>query len=461
VNGKPHGGRNRGGVGADVPLMPSQEEPESRSDRGGTTVELEARVDRGPWGLEVGSPTGVSTRRLLPGEQIILGSARHADLRVSDPSVSGRHARIAATDAGILVEDLGSKNGLFVGGARVGRATLSGAGCGFVAGCTTVTLRHALEVEAVSDTEGPIEGIVGCSAPMRRLAQEVRRVARLRRPVLVHGESGSGKELVAQALHRLSGRAGSFVPLNAGTIAESLADAELFGHRRGSFTGAVSTRRGAFEEAHQGTLFLDEVADLPLAVQVKLLRVVEDGVVRAVGGGDPVAVDVRLVTATWADLHARAVEGRFRADLLHRVSALVIEVPPLRERLSDLPLLCEAFLTAMAPELGEKRLTAAARGMLSAYRFPGNVRELWSILYRAAAAAPGPVVDTGHVGLSVMQRSPDPRRLCRPEAHALLERHGGNVSAAARAAGVPRSTFRFWLAGRESGRKKGPAPVGS
>jgi DNA-binding NtrC family response regulator len=421
------------------------------SQRRDDTIELDAPAERGPWGLEVGSPKGVSFREIRAGDRIILGSARRSDLRVADRSVSGQHVRIEATETGVIVEDLGSTNGLYVGGARVGRATLAGAGCGFVAGRTTVRLRPAVELEELGECVEPIDGLVGASLVMQRLARDIRKLTRLRRPVLVQGESGSGKDVVARALHALSGRRGTFVPLNVGTIAESLADAELFGHRRGSFTGAVSARPGAFVEADGGTLFLDEIAELSTAVQVKLLRVVEDGLVRAVGGDDSVVVDVRLVTATWADLTERVEQGRFREDLFHRLSMLTLRVPPLRERLSDLPVLSEVLLARMQDEVGHKRLTAAAHAVLAAYRWPGNVRELSSALYRAAVAAPGPDIHAHHLGLRRPRHAEaeSTRRLSREHALALLERFEGNVSAAARAAGVPRSTFRFWVSGRK------------
>jgi DNA-binding NtrC family response regulator len=226
-------------------------------------------------------------------------------------------------------------------------------------------------------------------------------------------------------------------------LPETLADAELFGHRRGAFTGAVSSRVGAFEQAHEGTLFLDEIAELPLSVQVKLLRVVEDGMVRALGASQPLRVAVRLVSASWAKLDERVLEGRFRADLYHRLSTVVVELPPLRERRSDIAQLSHSLLRRLRPELGERTLSSAALSRLVQQNWPGNVRELGAVLYRAAASADSEIL-ARHIDEASRQALQARRSV--EEARAMLELCGGNVSQAARAAGVPRSTFRAWLA---------------
>jgi DNA-binding NtrC family response regulator len=246
-------------------------------------------------------------------------------------------------------------------------------------------------------------------------------------------------------VHQLSRRTGLYLPLNVGALPESLADAELFGHRRGAFTGAVTNRAGAFEYAHRGTLFLDEIAELAPPVQVKLLRVVEDGQVRPVGGLESLAVDVRIVSASWAPLEERVDSGSFREDLYHRISTFVLRVPPLRNRKSDISALSRVFLKRLSDDVGDKELTSAALARLVAHSWPGNVRELGSALCRAAVRAPGKEIDASHVegALDRPTRSRT-RALSQPEA-ALLLRQAGSVSAAARAAGVPRSTFRSWL----------------
>jgi DNA-binding NtrC family response regulator len=262
---------------------------------------------------------------------------------------------------------------------------------------------------------------------------------------LLQGESGTGKDVVARGLHQLSRRSGGYVPLNVGALPESLADAELFGHRRGAFTGALHSRPGAFEQADAGTLFLDEIADLPLGIQIKLLRVVEDGSVRPLGSTSPLQVDVRIVSASWAALEERVDGGSFRADLYHRLSTVVIELPPLRQRKSDIPELARALLRRIRDEVGERQLTSAALSRLVSHDWPGNVRELGSVLYRAAMATTEPEIQAEHVQINAARTLQRLAPLGPDDAIRLLREHQGNVSAAARAAGVPRSTFRAWL----------------
>jgi DNA-binding NtrC family response regulator len=422
--------------------------PASRDER---TLEIAWHRARGPWAVEVGSVHQSQSAELRPGQRLTLGSGRGADLRLQDRWVSARHCSVVAADDGLQLVDHCSTNGLFFGTARVREAALPATGGSFVVGRTTVTLRPLDADDAVSRCK-PIPGVVGSSAPMRRIARDVRRYARLRAPVLLQGESGTGKDLIARALHDLAQRTGQYVPLNVGAIAESLADAELFGHRRGAFTGAVTSRAGAFEQADQGTLFLDEVAELSPRVQVKLLRVVEDGQVRPIGASQPVRVRVRIVSATWASLAQRVADGRFRPDLLHRLSTVVIELPPLRQRKSDIPALCHALLERQTDEFGPKRLTSAALARLVAYRWPGNVRELSSVLYRAAANSEAPEIRAEHIRLaSPAARGAGPPALTPVDALRLLACHDGNVSAAARAAHVARRTFRAWLDKARSG----------
>jgi DNA-binding NtrC family response regulator len=287
---------------------------------------------------------------------------------------------------------------------------------------------------------------MGAAPPSGRTSAARRRIASLDAPVLVLGESGTGKDVVARAIHALSQRRGRYVPINAGALGEALADSELFGHCRGAFTGAVQARSGAFEQADRGTLFLDEVADLALSIQVKLRRAVENGEVRPLGGTAPIQVKTRLVAATWAPLDARVEAGTFRADLYHRISTFVIRVPPLRQRRSDIPALASAVLSARRDELGERRLSAAALQRLAAYAFPGNVRELFSIVYRAAALCSQREISGADIEAALPSAPPrevERRRVV--DARQLLDVHGGNVSAAARSARVARSTFRSWL----------------
>lgn len=417
------------------------------------TERIARKGQSGPWQVELANPKFTLSQIVPCGACIRIGSSVRADIRVEDPTVSALHAELRACSEGLEVRDLDSKNGVFIGGARVQSALLRGAHCGFVLGRTTVSICPLSDSDDRTD-EAEIPGLVGRSQLMRRLAREIRRFARLRAPVLLQGESGTGKDVVAHTLHELSGRQGNYVALNVGGLTASLSDAELFGHRRGAFTGAVHSRAGAFEEAHGGTLFLDEIADLDPAIQVKLLRVVEDGRVRPLGTNELLEVDARVVSASWSNIEERVLAGEFRTDLYHRISTITLRIPPLRKRLSDLPVLTAHFLQRFADELGEHELTGAGLARLMDYAWPGNVRELGSVVYRAAAIA-GTVrhIDLQHVEQALPKLGARKRfGLSRSEAERLLEQHDGNVSAAARSARVPRTTFRAWL--RKTGREE-------
>ncbi len=432
--------------------------PESGStdaERSNATVELTWRRVAGPWWIEVTDGVRAAGRTIEPGESLVVGSGRDGvDLRLEDRTVSARHCRLDATAAGLLVTDLGSTNGVLCGAGRVERTLLADGGAVAVG---RTTLLVSLPSGDAGDDGGPaIPGLVGESPPMRRLAREIHRVARLRGAVLIQGESGTGKDLVARALHVLSGRSGEYVPINVGAIAESLVDAELFGHTRGAFTGAVASRPGAFEQANRGTLFLDEVADLSPAGQVRLLRVIEDGLVRPVGSSQVTAVDVRVVSASWASLSQRMDSGQLRADLYHRLSTFFVKLPALRERRGDLPALCRALLTRYEDELGPRRLAPRALLVLLAHPWPGNVRELASVLYRAAARADGAEIDLEHLDLGPAAVTRARATVASPATATRAVAHcGGNISAAARSLGVARSTLRGWLA-----REAPPVPTG-
>jgi DNA-binding NtrC family response regulator len=227
--------------------------------------------------------------------------------------------------------------------------------------------------------------MVGTSEAMGELARLIRLVAPRSTTVLIEGETGTGKEVVARAVHRLSERAGkSFVVLNCAAIPEALLEAELFGHTRGAFTGAVQSRTGRIEAAHGGTLFLDEIGEMPLALQAKMLRFLECGELQRVGDNETMRVDVRVVAATHQPLEKRAEEGTFRLDLYHRLAVFPVEVPALRTRMEDLGLLAEHFLERMGQEMPRKRLTIEAEARLHEHHWPGNVRELMHVLERGA-----------------------------------------------------------------------------
>lgn len=237
----------------------------------------------------------------------------------------------------------------------------------------------------------------GGSSTMADVRALIQRVARSQAPIAINGESGSGKELAARAVHDCSGRRdGPFVAVNCGAIPEQLVEAEFFGYRKGAFTGADADRDGFFQTAKGGTLFLDEVADLPLAMQVKLLRAIQERSVRRVGGMSEESVDVRLISATHQNLAQCVMQGRFRQDLFYRLNVIDIRIPPLRERREDIPLLARHLLTALAPDLV---LSQAAIEKLSGYDFPGNVRELGNILERSAALAEGEEIGPGDLNV--------------------------------------------------------------
>jgi DNA-binding NtrC family response regulator len=410
-------------------------------DQETTTLQLPSPPRR--WRLRFLTANRERLRLLSLGESLVVGSGADADLTLVDPTVSACHCRIDVTKEGLLVIDQSSKNGLFVGGSRVERVLLSQAGAAFSIGHTTV-LAEAKEVGDPASGHAGFDdlGLVGESDAIASVRAQIRQVARLTAPVLVLGESGTGKDVVAVAIHRLSGRGGPYLPLNMAAFSEGLIDAELFGHQRGSFTGAEASRPGAFEQAHGGTLFLDEIADFSPSGQAKLLRVIEDGMIRAVGSAAARKVDVRLISATCAPLEDRVLEERFRHDLYHRLSTLVVEVPPLRRRRADIPILARALLARMSGEVGHKHLSPSALDLLLGAAFPGNVRELAKTLYRAAALYPGDVIEPGHLELS--RESSRTARLDYRTAAELVSSHG-SISAAARAAGVPRTTLRSVL----------------
>lgn len=293
-------------------------------------------------------------------------------------------------------------------------------------------LREALEADKRSllsrlGRQDISESVIGAETGLREVMERVELVAHSDVPVLILGETGSGKEVVARAIHNGSRRAaGPFMRVNCGAIPPELIDSELFGHERGSFTGAVSMRKGWFERADGGTLFLDEVGELPLAAQVRLLRILQDGTFERVGGQRPQHVDVRVVAATNQDLRAMAADGKFREDLWYRIAVFIIQIPPLRERIEDIPALAAHFALRAAKRLGTTSLVPSPEDndLLVAYSWPGNVRELAAVIERAAILGNGRHlevakalgVDVG-VGTRGASTGPDqPLRVPRPEA---------------------------------------------
>ncbi len=262
------------------------------------------------------------------------------------------------------------------------------------------TLQPADQAVSAAELPSPSDDaeLLGDSPPMRDLFRAIGRLSQAPLAVLITGETGTGKELVARALHRHSPRAARpFVALNTAAIPAELLESELFGHEAGAFTGAARRHVGRFEQADGGTLFLDEIGDMPAALQTRLLRVLAEGEFFRVGGRELISVDVRVIAATHQDLDAAVAAGRFRADLLHRLDVVRLRTPPLRERRDDVPLLAERFLAQAVQQLGigAKRFRRGALARLQQYDWPGNVRELENLCWRVAALAPGDTIDIG------------------------------------------------------------------
>lgn len=300
-----------------------------------------------------------------------------------------------------------------------------------------------------------LEGLIGRSRPMIRMFERIGRVASSPAPVLITGETGTGKDLVAQAIHRASGR-DPFVAINCAALPDQLLESELFGHVQGAFTGAARNKQGLVGAAEGGTLFLDEVAELPLALQSKLLRFLQSGEYRPVGEVEIRKANVRTVAATHRELKSAVREGRFREDLYFRIHVLHVGVPALRERPADIPLLAERHLAAVAEreDRTELRFSPAALAALVAYRWPGNVRELLNVVERAAIFVEGPEIELQDLPEEVrgtsdridVIRSANERQMTMAELEreytlATLRRCGGNKSRAAEALGIPRRTL--------------------
>lgn len=255
---------------------------------------------------------------------------------------------------------------------------------------------------SVNTVQLPRVKLLGRSGAMDKLRELIERVSRSQAPVHVYGESGTGKELVAQLIHEAGARRdGPFVPVNCGAIPTELMESELFGHKKGSFTGAISDKQGMIQSAEGGTLFLDEIADLPLHMQVKLLRVIQEKSVRQVGDSRESPIDVRILSATHKNLSTLVADGKFREDLFYRINVIEIRVPPLRERLDDINELVNAIVARLGRQAdgGQLKITEAALRSLRDYHFPGNVRELENILERAATLCSGGKIDTGDLQL--------------------------------------------------------------
>ena len=390
----------------------------------------------------------------------LVGQSQACEIRLSDPEVSRRHVALELAGKRLRITDLGSTNGTFVDGVSVVDA--------FVRGDETVRLGGtALRIEREAEqkrTEPPratsFGRMLGASSEMRRIYPLCERLARSSVPVILEGETGTGKELLGESLHEQGPRAsGPFVVFDCTAVAGTLMEAELFGHERGAFTGAVAQRKGVVEQAHGGTLFVDEIGDLAPSLQPKLLRVIERAEVRRIGGDRAIKVDVRIIAATRRNLDREVAAGRFRDDLFHRLAVARIELPPLRRRRGDVTLLARHFWSALGGDP-----SALAADVLLRWEddeWPGNVRSLRNAVARhlvlgelAESASPESVgerlTEAAESELDEVLALDLPftearRRVLqefeRRYIERLLERHGGNVSRAAEAAGIARRYF--------------------
>jgi DNA-binding NtrC family response regulator len=345
---------------------------------------------------------GPDAGRVLQGRKrsVLIGTHPSSDLALSDPHVSRLHARIDIEENEYLLSDLGSTNGTRVGNVRVRQACLED-GSEIHVGATRLVFRVLAEPFRIELAGDPtFEGLIGRSVPMRELFALLARVAPSEAAVLIQGETGTGKELVAHAIHERSRRKGRpFVVLDCGAVPPTLIESELFGHERGAFTGAVAARAGVFERADGGTLFMDELGELALELQPKLLRALETGEVLRVGAERPIKVDVRVLAATHRDLAVMVHEGRFRADLYYRLAVIRVPVPPLRERRADIPLLASAFVKDVLGDFARAKIPQATLEAifegLRHHDWPGNVRELRNVVERAAILADPKLIHAG------------------------------------------------------------------
>ncbi len=408
----------------------------------------------------------------LPAVGVVIGTERSCDVVLTDSFVSRRHCSVTPHAQGFAISDLGSKNGTVIDGVAVGKV-VAPPGVALRIGKTLVQLMPADEVVDIPPSQSErFGGLYGSSLPMRQVFALLERASKSNAPILFLGESGTGKELMARGVHDASPRRdGPFVVFDCGASTDTLIESDLFGHTKGAFTGASADRVGAFAAAHGGTLFLDEIGDLPVALQPKLLRMLEAGEVVPLGGRKSEKYDVRIVAATHRDVFGEVARGGFRGDLYYRLAVVEVHVPPLRQRIGDLPHLIAMFLErAGAPQLAQQ-VGGAALERLMRYHWPGNVRELRNVITRAVALA-GP--DDDFQSLPFVLRptaaAPDTQtvRADRPfhdakdEVVATFEREylrdlvvraGGNLSQAARIAGLERK-FLYKLLERNGLRQQ-------
>jgi transcriptional regulator with GAF, ATPase, and Fis domain len=392
------------------------------------------------------------------GARVAIGKAPDNDLVLNDDTVSRHHCELVRMPDGVHVRDLDSTNGTRVDGTRVREATI-GAGNVLRVGEVEIALRPgAQRAEVMPSEKAEFGGVIGQSLSMRTIFGVLERIAPTDATVLLEGETGTGKDVLARAILSQSPRSGKpFIVVDCGAVSYSLIESELFGHERGAFTGAVAARQGAFELADGGTVFLDEIGELPLDVQPKLLRVLETKEFRRVGGNKSLHSNVRVVAATKRNLQREVQAGKFREDLYFRLAVVPVTVPPLRARREDIPLLARHILKVTAAGGREHSLSNETLESMMAHDWPGNVRELRNVLERAVYLAQA--TGTDDLGMVMMAQGPSPgdgsftfepgksyrdtrakydTEFERRYVKWLLGRHSGNVSAAAREAKMDR-----------------------
>jgi len=393
------------------------------------------------------------------GRPVRMGTAPDNDLVLTDPTVSRRHCAILPTPEGFRVSDEGSTNGVLVGRARIFEAILIGSSDLRIGESTVSLVPLPDRVEREQATLDRFGDLLGRSPAMRELFADLDRIADSDLTVLIEGETGTGKELVAESLHRASRRAEKpLVVFDCSAVSPTLIESELFGHELGAFPGVTAARAGVFEQAEGGTIFLDELAELPKELQPKLLRILEKREIKRLGSESAIAVDVRVLGATNRKLAAEVAAGNFRQDLYFRLAGAQVLVPPLRDRKQDLPMLVEHFLSRSVPPRALSEIAAPIWEMFMAHRWPGNVRELRNAVDRwvvtperalgaleleASAAGPAkPEIDLTPLRIARRDASDDfERRYLR----ALLARTKGNVTRAAAIAEVSRQMIQKLL----------------
>jgi transcriptional regulator with PAS, ATPase and Fis domain len=399
-------------------------------------------------------PKGRAVEATLAVAPLVLGASLDCDLVVHDPRVSRRHCELSLTERGVVLRDLGSKNGTFIGEVQIIEALLAPSAKAAIGGTSIVVNVVGARSVVPLSTSARFGEALGGSIPMRALFAKLEHAAATLETILVLGESGTGKELLARGIHDASPRNdGPFVVFDCSAVAANLVEAELFGYVKGAFTGAQSARAGLLEQANGGTLFIDEIGELPIELQPKLLRALEAKQVRRVGANGYVPFDARVIAATHRDLQGRIASGAFREDLYYRLAVVEVIVPPLRERKEDIGLLAERFLAAQVPPRSLLDLPPNALELLKAHHWPGNVRELRNTVARLVLfphlgeQAIGKASPRRKEEAGVEQFASLPLREAREMVVEQFERsylamklreHKGNVSRAAESMGVSR-----------------------